>query len=239
MKRKYAEYLLKKTKEDYNKIAEEFSRTREKPWPEIKFLIDNYVIAGERILDLGCGNGRLLEFFKDKRVDYVGTDFSEKLIKIAQKRYLPQSRTFLPLAIRFYLADALNLPFPPVYFDKIYTIATLHQIPSQELRLEFLKEVKRVLRQDGLFILTVWKFKSKKELFLIIKYTILKVFCKSKLDYRDIFEPWGKKIKRYYHCFSKKELMALVKKAGFKIEECGIVRNERGIRKNIYLVAKK
>ena len=106
MKRKYAEYLLKKTKEDYDKIAEEFSRTRERPWPEIKFLIDKYIIAGERILDLGCGNGRLLEFFKDKKVDYIGTDFSEKLIEIAKKRCLPQSRAFLPLAIRFYLADA-------------------------------------------------------------------------------------------------------------------------------------
>ncbi len=231
MKREYAQHLLKKTKEDYNKIAEDFSRTRGKPWPEVEFLVDDYLIPGERVLDLGCGNGRLLEPLKGKEIDYFGVDNSEELIEIAKKRY--------PSRVKFQVADALNLPFPNNYFDKIYSIAALHHVPSKEFRLQFLKEARRVLKPEGLLILTCWKFKSKRELYLILKYTILKVLGKSKLDHRDILEPWGKKIKRYYHCFSEKELAGLARKADFKIVKIGIARNERGSRNNIYLIAEK
>ena len=199
-------------------------------WPEMKFLVDDYTIAGEKILDLGCGNGRLLEFLKDKKIDYIGVDFSEKLITAAKKKF-PKAR--------FQRADALNLPFPKNFFDKIYSIAVLHHIPSEEFRLQFLKEAKRILKPEGLLILTVWKFHQAKELYLIFKYTILKLIGKSKLGWKDIFEPWGKKVDRYYHCFSKRELIKLVRKSGFGIKESDIARNVRGNRQNLYLIAQK
>lgn len=230
MQKDYAQYLLQKTTQDYNLIAEQFSRAREKIWEEMRFLFDDYLISGERVLDLGCGNGRFYQAMKDKKVDYIGVDSSEKLIGIAKKRY-PEAR--------FEVADALNLPFPNNYFDKVYSIAVLHQIPSEELRLRFLKETKRALKPEGLLLITCWKFHQPKELFLIFKFTILKLLGLSKLDFCDIFEPWGKKIKRYYHCFSKKELINLVKKADFKIKKAGLVKNERGNRQNIYLIAEK
>ena len=230
MEKKYAEYLLKKTQKDYNLIAEDFSRTRTRIWDEIRFLFDSYLIEGDRVLDLGCGNGRYYETVKRKGVDYVGVDNSERLIKLAQKKHP---------GVRFQTADALNLPFPDNYFDKVYSIAVLHRIPSREFRSQFLKEVKRVLKQEGFLILTVWKFHKRKKTSLFLKYTILKLIGRSKLDFKDIFEPWGKKIEKYYHWFSQKELTNLVKKVGFKIKEVGIVKNERGNRQNIYLIAEK
>jgi len=228
MDKKYAEYLFRRTKNDYNLIAEEFSRTRNNPWEEIKFLFDNYLIKDEKVLDLGCGNGRFYEFFKNKDIDYIGVDDSEKLIEIAKQKF--------PDGI-FQTANALSLPFQDNYFDKIYAVAILHHIPSKEFRLQFLKEAKRVLKQKGLLILTVWKFHNRKEIFLLLRYTILKIIGKSKLDFKDIFDPWGKKIKRYYHWFSEKELINLAEEAGFKIKESGVIRNKRGNRQNIYLIA--
>jgi len=230
MDRKFAQFLLKKTQADYNLIAEDFSRTRKKMWPEIKFLIDDYVRTEEKILDLGCGNGRLFEFLKDKNVDYFGVDFSEKLIEIAKKRFP---------AAKFQVADALNLPFLENTFDKVYSIAVLHHIPSQNFRLKFLKEAKRVLKPNGFLILTVWRFHQPKEIFLLLKYSILKIIGKSKLDFKDIFEPWGKKIKRYYHCFSKRELVKLIEKVNLKVIETGLAKNEKGNRQNIYVIAQK
>ncbi|RLC40085.1 MAG: hypothetical protein DRH33_01040 [Candidatus Nealsonbacteria bacterium] len=228
MKKEYAEYLLKKTKEDYNRIAEKFSRTRSRIWEEVRFLFDDYVRPGDKVLDLGCGNGRFFEILKDKGVDYIGVDFSERLIEIAKKRY-PQ--------VKFQVADALNLPFPNNFFDKVYTIAVLHHIPSKEFRQRFLEEAKRVLKPGGLLILTVWKIKTKNNLLSVIKYTILKLI--GKLDWGDTFESWNKKIQRYFHIFSKKELKRLLNEADFKVLEIGIVRNERGNRNNIYLIVKK
>ncbi|PJB09259.1 hypothetical protein CO121_00925, partial [bacterium (Candidatus Gribaldobacteria) CG_4_9_14_3_um_filter_36_15] len=166
MKKEYAEQLLKKTKEGYDEIAEEFSTTREEVWEEMSFLFNDYVIPGDKILDLGCGNGRFFELLEDKDIDYIGVDFSQKLIEIARKKYLHPPQVFAKqkfgrARIKFQKADALNLPFPNNYFDKIYSIAVLHHIPSKQLRLQFLKEARRVLKLNGLLILTVWKPKSK------------------------------------------------------------------------------
>jgi len=230
MDKNYAEFLLKKTKEDYNLIAEDFSRTREGIWEEIRFLFENYLKEGDKVLDVGCGNGRCYTLIKSKNVEYFGIDNSEKLINLARGKY-PKAK--------FQVADALNLPFQDSFFDKIYNIAVFHHIPSKELRLKFLKEAKRVLKPDGLLILTVWKFHEKREKFLLFKYTLLKIFGLSKLDFGDILEPWGRKVERYYHWFSEKELADLVEQTDFKLQKIDVVKNERGNRQNIYLIAQK
>jgi len=226
MDKNYAKYLINKTCSDYNLIAEDFSRTRERIWEEIGFLFT--VKSGEKVLDLGCGNARYYQLLKN--ADYIGVDNSKELIKIAKQKY-PK--------VNFFVQDALNLSFENNFFDKIFNIAVLHHIPSQGLRLQFLKEAKRVLRPGGKLTLTVWKFHQKKERPLLIKYTILKIIGRSKLDFKDILEPWADKTERYYHWFSQRELKRLVKKAGFKIEKSGITKNSKGTRQNIYLIAEK
>lgn len=234
MDKDYAKYLLKKTKEDYDLISQEFSKTREKVWNEIGFLFYNHLKEKERVLDLGCGNGRYYEFFKDKNIEYIGADNSESLIKIAKEKY-PKAK--------FQTENALALSFKDNYFNKIYSIAVLHRIPSYDFKIQFLKEAKRVLKPNGLFILTVWKLPfnnySKKNLFLLLKFTFLKIIKKSKLDFKDILEPWGNQTEKYYHWFSKRELKKLLKKSGFKIKGIGVIKNEKGNRQNIYAIAKK
>lgn len=229
MDTEYAKYLLNKTKEDYNLISEDFSRTRNYIWEELKFL-ERYAGNNERILDLGCGNGRLYELFKEKTIDYHGIDFSDKLIEIAKKCY-PQ--------FKFHVADALNLPFSANFFDKVFSIAVLHHIPSKELRLKCLKEIRRVLGPDGVLILSVWNLGNFRKFRIIFKYAFLKILGKSKLDFNDAFIPWGNKLLRYVHCFSKNELKELVEKAGFRIKEIKILKRKKSKESNILLIAEK
>ncbi len=225
----FAKFLLEKTKKDYDTIAKEFSHTREKPWQELEFLFED-LKEGEKVLDLGCGNGRWYPLFKEKKVEYFGIDNSDKLIKIAKEKF-PEAN--------FLVGDALNLPFPENFFDKVYSIALLHHIPSKEFRIKVLKEIKRVLKPEGILILTCWKIHRKKEILALLKYTFLKIIGKSKLDFKDAFLPWGKKILRYYHFFSKKELENLVKKSGFEIIKSGVVKNKNRKRQNYYMICKK
>lgn len=221
--------MLNKTKENYNLISQDFSSKRQEIWEELKFLFED-LKKGEKILDLGCGNGRWFKIFKEKKVDYIGVDNSEKLIEIARLSF-PEAN--------FLVASALELPFEENYFDKVFAIALLHHIPSKEYRLKVLGEIKRILKLKGRLILTVWKACQKKEKLLLFKYTILKILGKSKLDWRDVLLPWGKEVERYYHFFTKKELENLVKKAGFKILKSGVAKNKKGNRQNIFLVAEK
>ena len=230
MDREYAEFLLKKTKEDYNLISDQFSSTRYSIWPELKIL-GEYIKEGDKVLDLGCGNGRLLEIFKGRNVDYVGIDNSEKLIEIAKEKNP---------AFNFQVADALNLPFPDNYFDKIFSIAILHHIPLDDFRDQFVKEARRILRPGGFLILTVWDLWRKPDsLKRIIKFTILKILRKTKVDFKDVFVPWQKTIDRYVHCFTENELKKLAEKAGFKIKKAGIFRRKETKNYNIFLIAEK
>jgi tRNA (uracil-5-)-methyltransferase TRM9 len=225
---KYARYLYKKTLRDYSLIAKDFSRTREQIWPELKFLFHKYLIPGDKVLDLGCGNGRYFPLFDERKTHYWGVDNCPQLIEIAKQKH-PKAK--------FQIEDALKTSFPNNFFDKVFTIAVFHQIPSQDLRARFLKETKRILKPGGIVILTVWSFYRKEQWALLLKYTILKILRKSKLDFKDIFVPWQKELQRYYHWFSEKELTSLIKKAGFKIESSGIIKAEK--RRNIFVVAEK
>lgn len=247
MDKEYARYLLKKTTEDYNRIAEDFSRTRAF-LPEALKKLGEYAIPGDKVLDSGCGNGRLFEALKSKDIDYFGVDISEKLITIAQKRYLypPQvfaKQKFGRARAKFLVGDSLNLPLPANFFGSVFSLAVLHHIPSKEFRLQYLKEVKRVLRQEGILVLRVWDFWKRKEgLKLILKYGLLKLFGKTKFDFGDVLLPWknseGKILaNRYFHCFRKMGLENLVKGAGFKIKE--IWQEGKGKLSNIYLIAEK
>lgn len=242
MEREYAKYLIAKTSRNYNLIADHFSRARQKAWKEFRFLFEEYLVPGERVLDLGCGNGRFFEFCKNRdKVDYFGVDSSEKLIEIAKKRY-PGGK--------FQVANVLNIPFPSNFFDKIYSLAVLHHIPSKTFRLQFLKEAKRVLKPGGLLILTVWNLwprtnplemlrgRQKSKIWLILKFTILKIFGKSKLDFKDITMPWHNIPQCYFHCFTKGELEKLVKEAGFKIKKNGevVVSQGRKLNSNFYII---
>lgn len=230
MDRDYARFLLDKTREDYNTIAEEFSRTRQYILPEIRFLFEDYIKPGQKILDLGCGNGRNLALVRENDGQYWGVDNSVELIKIARREH-PN--------VNFQLAEALNLPFSDNFFDFIYSIAVLHHIPSREFRQRFLQEAQRVLKPNGFLILTVWKPQGKKATYLFWKYWWQKVLGCSRMDFGDVLETWGKKVERYYHRFSKRELERLVREVGLKIEKSGVISNEQGNRQNLYLVAHK
>ncbi len=233
MKQKYAKFLLEKNQSDYNKIADIFNKRRDWIPPDFTIL-EKYINKGERILDLGCGNGRFSEIVGNK-VDYYGVDVSERLIKIAEKKY-PNGK--------FVVIEPLILPFKNNFFDKVFCLAVLHHIPSKKFRKDFLKEIKRVLKPEGKLILTVWYLNdNQKAKRLLFKYTLFKLIGKSKLDCKDILYPWKDSrgetlIQRYVHIFSEKELEKLIQSIGFVVKEKRILeRSKKG--KNIFLIAQK
>jgi len=185
MKLDKANKILEENKATYNEISDEFSNTRNYIWPELEEL-KKYVFDNQRVLDAGCGNGRLYQIFVGKNIDYTGIDFSENLIKRAQEKY----------GDHFKVADILNLPFPDQYFDSVWSIAVLHHIPTTELRKRALGEIKRVLRPNGRVIATFWEIKSfwRKDVFIPFQGRRRYYHVFSKREIRNLFKGSGFKI---------------------------------------------
>lgn len=218
-----ADTLLEKVKVDYDVIAKDFSKTRRELWSDLLFLGD-WAKKGDNILDLGCGNGRLVKLFKDLRINYTGIDISPNLINEAKQDFGENSKQ------KFMIGNALDLPFEDNSFDKVYSIAFLHHIPSKKMRIQVMDEIKRVLKPDGLLLLTVWNLRQKKFRKFIYQNILNKLTGKSDMDFFDALIPWrrdGEPIYRYCHAFTKNELKKLVVNADFKLMEI-----DYSIRKN-------
>jgi ubiquinone/menaquinone biosynthesis C-methylase UbiE len=223
--------LIEQTKKTYNLIAPHFHQTRQKPWPELESLKDLF-FQGQSVLDFGCGNGRFYSLIKDKNINYYGVDISEKLINLAQKQ-VPQGK--------FKIVNSdLKLSYQDNFFDNLVCIATLHHIPSEKLRRKGVLEFKRVLKNNGTLILTVWDFYHGNN----TKYLNL-VSQNKKLEKGDLFIPWkdnsGKTLaQRYFHAFTIEELKTLISNTGFKIQESKLIsHNNKKKYFNILLIAKK
>ncbi len=231
MDEKYAKNILSRVKEHYSLVYEKFSRTRDKPWIEINFLFNRYIEKNDYVLDLGCGNGRFYELIKD-RTKYFGLDNSEELINLARKRY-PEAD--------FKKGDALNIPFPDNYFDKVFSVSVLHHIPSKKLRKEFLKEAKRVLKPRGVLIITVWDLNEKPRIKkLACKNYFLKIIGKSRLDFNDALVDWHGISKIFVHLFTFPELKNLIKNSGFKPIDSGTIKIKgKKSLSNFFVVSEK
>ncbi len=219
MREEEAKKIMDNLKKDYNLISSSFAKSRDRLWGEMKFLFD-YAEKGDDVLDLGCGNGRFSKYLE--HTNYKGVDFSELIIEEARKRF-PEKE--------FIVADILSLPFDDNSFDKVYSIAVIHQIPSLEYRIKALEEVKRILRPGGHFYGVVWNIWKNNKL-LCIKHMIMNFFSPRHLGPRDIFL----KRDRYYYVFRKKEFSMIAKRAGLIPIEEGVL--EEGKRNNFYIIAK-
>ncbi|NCO79747.1 methyltransferase domain-containing protein, partial [Candidatus Falkowbacteria bacterium] len=211
--------LLELVKKNYEEIADKFNETRKKHleplWSELVNLA-RQIKDGSKVLDVGCGNGRLLEAFKNKEIKYLGVDSNEKLIELARSRF-PK--------FQFTVGDILELgKIPEINFNFVFCVAVLHHLPGTDLRVAALKQLKNKIISDGKIIITVWNLWSQiKFRKLIFKFLLLKLIKKNKMDLGDLLFDWknsaGQAVsQRYYHAFTKRELKKISKQAGLKIE---------------------
>ena len=220
--------LLGIVRRNYEAIAKDFNETRKKYlWPEL-IKLTRAVKSADKILDVGCGNGRLLDAFLGKQIKYLGVDQSDKLLNSAR-----QDRQADMIKSEFIKGDILELgKIPEINFDHIFAVSVLHHLPGKDLQIKALKQFRNKLANNGRLIVVVWNMWSKawgKKNFrrLIIKFALLKLIKKNlpapigKMDFGDIVFDWknsGGKIigQRYYHAFRRRELKKIIKKAGLK-----------------------
>ena len=142
------------------------------------------------------------------------------------------------LAIRFAGADLSDEDWPavldqaalddetvPGLWDGVLAFAVLHHIPSLDLRLRILRQVRSLMKEDGRFYHSEWQFQHSEKLMArrqpwesvgISGDTLDK--GDTLLDWRHVMPEQEEEVGlRYVHLFNRDELSYLAKASGFKI----------------------
>jgi SAM-dependent methyltransferase len=93
---------------------------------------------GERILDLGCGDGQLTQRIASTGATVEGVDASPAMVASAQSRGISVTE-----------APAESLPFADGAFDAVFSNAALHWVRGQDA---MMAEVHRILKPGGRFV---------------------------------------------------------------------------------------
>lgn len=149
----------------YGERAADFDASRSRPWQGW-----DRVLAGLprdqpwRVLDLGCGNGRLLAHVRLAGIElaqWQGIDSCRALIDLARARYP------LPFA-RFEHAELLDPDgtprLPGGAFDMVALMGVLHHVPSERARRALVHAAFERTSPGGALVLTVWRFEHDSRL---------------------------------------------------------------------------
>jgi ubiquinone/menaquinone biosynthesis C-methylase UbiE len=98
---------------------------------------------GEKVLDFGCGTGRILEYDLFLNADYYGVDISSGMIKNARQKWENRPHTNL------YVYNGTLLPFEHETFDYIISTWVFQHIVEDNKLEELITELAKLLRPKG------------------------------------------------------------------------------------------
>lgn len=99
-----------------------------------------------RALEIGCGPGRLMKPLARHFGEIHGVDVSDEMIQLARQRLggVPHAHV--------HATDGASLQqFADESFDFVYSYAVFQHIPSRDVVLEYMREIRRVLKPGGIF----------------------------------------------------------------------------------------
>jgi len=120
-------------------------------WESEKKVFFEYIPKDARVLELGCGAGRVsIGLSQAGYADITATDFSPAMVEAAAQLAATRAPD-----VKCAVCDATKIAFPDESFDAvIFAFNGLMQIPRRESRVAALREIGRVLRRGGVFAFT-------------------------------------------------------------------------------------
>lgn len=115
------------------------------------------------ILDIGVGSGYMLnKILERKPMDYLGIDFSEKMLEIAKSKLTPEN------FIQYNVGNAVPQKIRKRKFDCILSAFTLHHFDTAE-KLNIIDNYFSLLPSEGEFIIADISFESASDMLEVKK----------------------------------------------------------------------
>lgn len=220
MKQEIVSQLIDLNNAFYKKVATPFTQTRSYSWTgwdEIASVFTELGFSPKRILDLGCGNGRFLTFIKKQWSinNYLGIDSSNELLSFAKESYREDA------SAQFITHDIFKNPELSEIsdnYDLIVLLGVMHHVPSEDLRVDLLKNAAEKLEKGGYLVATFWDFLSEKKLSKkVVDWNLVNI-SEVELDKRDYLLDWkrDKTAYRYCHYYTFEEIEKLLVKCNLK-----------------------
>lgn len=232
-----AERLLTLNREFYNRFGDTFSATRQRLQPGVKIILDS-IQDDDSVLDLGCGNGYFLREISRRghKQALLGVDFSLPLLRDADFHLEQASAAFREVDLSRLSENSKGLLVSGGW-SVITMFAALHHIPSHEIRLDILRTVRKLLKEDGKFIISNWQFLNSEKLKSRIQSWDKVGIDENDLDEGDYLLDWrsGGEGLRYAHHFSVEELLGLAGQAGMRVSDSFLSDGKNG-RLGLYQV---
>jgi ubiquinone/menaquinone biosynthesis C-methylase UbiE len=112
-----------------------------------RYFYASHFTNGKKVLDIACGEGYGSFYLAENAKEVIGVDIDSETIKYATKRYKKNNLSFI-------LGSADSIPIDENgIFDVVVSFETIEHI-SEESQFLFLKEVKRLLKKDGILIIS-------------------------------------------------------------------------------------
>jgi SAM-dependent methyltransferase len=158
MKPETRDRLLLLNRRFYATQAREFDRTRQRPWRGCERLLAHVTSAAPSVLDIGCGNGRLVELLVARYAaafGYTGIDSSPELLALARVRTAGHA------TLRFgevdFVARDPRLALPAGTHDLVVLLGVLHHVPGEDARRALLAAAADRLAPGGILGFTLWR----------------------------------------------------------------------------------
>ncbi len=219
MRKEVRDRLLEINREFYQSFAAAFVDKRNRLQPGVLNAIKELALEAQ-VLELGCGHGLLAAQLQRLGFHgrYVGLDHSQALLDRRAAGLRPPTYQFC----RADLSDpdwAREIARPAGPFEWVLAFAVLHHVPTEELRLSVLTEVRRLLSPAGTLALSVWDFLDSPRMQQRIVPWGRAGLNAEQVDPADFLLDWrhaGEGL-RYVHHFASDELRGLATKAHFEV----------------------
>lgn len=219
---KTVQRLLALNRQFYDEFADSFAESRGFEQPGLRRALDFLPAAG-RLLDVGCGNGRLAHVLESagRSVEYLGIDSSARLLEIARR----QAASLRPVQAEFLIIDittaAWSSMLPAGRFQAIAMLALLHHLPGWQTRCDVLTALHNLLDAHGTVVVSAWQFMNEARLQRkVVPWSAIGL-RDEQVESGDVLLDWrrGGSGLRYCHLVSEAELAALAQAAGLVLTD--------------------